>query len=610
MLELFYEEKDLVITPTRYPKPVNQVAENITVIYSEDIEAMNAHTVSEVLRWIAGIHVNSSQDFGASALVGIQGSEDRHVTVLLDGIRWNYLAGGNAETNTIPVGIIDRIEIIMGPASSSWGSSLGGVINIITKPAAGKELTGQTYTSYGEANSLDANAQVSGGGGKFGYYLYAGKQKSDGLLDDREMDSVSLYSKFNVNLPGDSGLNVSAGYSEPENHFGSFPSYDFKERSENRTVYGNTALDIALTESSMFALSGFYISRELTLTSTALGLGYTGPEDSLSRRIDYEEKEYGASANLVWDAPGNTLVVGAEASRGDLDQTVIAGDYYQYFGQPAVTESHPDIFSWALYLNDTLPLGLWALTPGIRLDHNSVSGSFFSPSLGITFQPADATLFRGTISRGFNTPALSFTGGGGIFLDPNPGLEDEEIWSYQVGFETTAIPMLRVKSTLFLHEVENSIIKVPYGGSPPAYNDIMLNSGSDQRRGIELDIKSESIRNVSMEASGNYIHFHPESENGASEVFIYNLIFSYNNPDLITARLAGHFEDMDSAETYRSNFDNVIWDFNSSKAITIGERIAATIFLRVHNLFNGNQYSLGDTKNPSRWFEGGIRLAF
>jgi len=42
--------------------------------------------------------------------------------VLLDGILWNSIAGGNAITDTIPIGIIDRIEIIKGPASSAWGS--------------------------------------------------------------------------------------------------------------------------------------------------------------------------------------------------------------------------------------------------------------------------------------------------------------------------------------------------------------------------------------------------------------------------------------------------------------------------------------------------------
>jgi len=94
---------------------------------------MNAHTVAELLNRVPGIFVNFHQDFGATSFFHIQGSDPRHVLVLLDGISWKFLSSGSVETNSIPVGIIERIEIIKGPASSAWGSSLGGIINIITR---------------------------------------------------------------------------------------------------------------------------------------------------------------------------------------------------------------------------------------------------------------------------------------------------------------------------------------------------------------------------------------------------------------------------------------------------------------------------------------------
>ncbi|MBA4395604.1 MAG: TonB-dependent receptor, partial [Desulfobacca sp.] len=138
VLRLFYKEKDLVVSATRHPKPISQVAENITVVTAKEIEEMNAHTVAEVLNRIPGLFVVFSQgigSFGSTSLLQIQGSEERHVLVQVDGITWNFLNSGAAETNSIPVGIIERIEVIKGPASSAWGSALGGVVNIITKPA-------------------------------------------------------------------------------------------------------------------------------------------------------------------------------------------------------------------------------------------------------------------------------------------------------------------------------------------------------------------------------------------------------------------------------------------------------------------------------------------
>ncbi|MFI5296126.1 MAG: TonB-dependent receptor [Thermodesulfovibrionales bacterium] len=58
-LRMFYEEKDLVVTPTRHLKPTSHVAENMTVITSGDIEEMNAHTLADVLFNVTGVQVDS-----------------------------------------------------------------------------------------------------------------------------------------------------------------------------------------------------------------------------------------------------------------------------------------------------------------------------------------------------------------------------------------------------------------------------------------------------------------------------------------------------------------------------------------------------------------------
>ena len=63
-LRMFYLEKDLVVSHTRHHKPINQVAEKISVITAEEIEAMNARTVAKVLNRVAGVFVNFNQDYG------------------------------------------------------------------------------------------------------------------------------------------------------------------------------------------------------------------------------------------------------------------------------------------------------------------------------------------------------------------------------------------------------------------------------------------------------------------------------------------------------------------------------------------------------------------
>jgi len=131
----------VVISATRSLKSISRVAENVTVITVEDIELMNAHTLADVLYTVTGVQVGFDGGPGTIAWALIQGSDFTHVTVLIDGISINNLSDNVADISSIPSQIIQKIEVIKGPASSAWGSSLGGVVNVITKSSARK--TGQ-----------------------------------------------------------------------------------------------------------------------------------------------------------------------------------------------------------------------------------------------------------------------------------------------------------------------------------------------------------------------------------------------------------------------------------------------------------------------------------
>jgi outer membrane cobalamin receptor len=117
ILRMIYKDQDLV-TPTRSPKPISQVAENITVIDSDEIEAINAHTLSDVLLHVTGVQMDIQGGPGSITNARIQGSDQRHVRVIVDGVSLNNLSDNFADIGAFPVQRIERIEIIKGPASS------------------------------------------------------------------------------------------------------------------------------------------------------------------------------------------------------------------------------------------------------------------------------------------------------------------------------------------------------------------------------------------------------------------------------------------------------------------------------------------------------------
>lgn len=611
ILRMYYKEKDLVVSSTRYPKPISQVAENITVITAKEIEDMNAHTLAEVLNRVPGIFVNFNQDFGAISLFHIQGSEPRHVLVLLDGVPWNYLNGGSAETNSIPAGIIERIEIIKGPASSAWGSSLGGVINIITKSAGNEERpTGSISASYGERDTQDSRAQIAGKAGSVGYYLFAGHQESDGLRSSRDFDNTSLYSKFKIPVSKDINIGFTMGYSEPQIGSGDFPSIDITQTGDTRTFFGTASFDALLNREFSLNFSVFHFKQKSVITSDSLGLGSTGSAGELFYEHYADEKTTGGSGKLVWRHGVHTAVLGVDLSCGKLDQTITAGSALQLYGAPASSSTQPDIDKQAIYINDTIVIDRWTITPGVRYDYNSVTGSFVSPSLGFTYRLYEDSILRASAARGFTIPPLSWTSGGALFTDPNPSLDPEEVWSYQAGAETSAINYLWLNATIFHHDLENALALDYYGGGPPAYNDIYINKGKVRRNGLEIEAETVPIYNMSMLAGFAYLDIDPQNEIGGTYNYIYNIGIRYDDKKSFRAELFGHYVWWDVDEYYMAEFDDFIWDLNLNKRIWSKEKAATELFLTAHNIFNGSQYTYGDNKNPGTWIEAGIRFKF
>ncbi|MFC1885651.1 TonB-dependent receptor [Thermodesulfobacteriota bacterium] len=610
ILRLFYKEKELVISATRHPKPISQIAENISVITAKEIEDMNAHSVADVLNRIPGLFIVFSQgtnDFGSTSNIHVQGSESFHVLVLVDGIPLNYLSDGHAETNSIPVGIIERIEVIKGPASSAWGSSLGGVINILTK-AVGKtdKPAGQIKASFGERNTRDYSAQASGKAGSVGYYLFGGGQETDGLRESRNFDAYHLYSKLSIPLSKNADMDVSVGYSEPNNNFGDFKKNNIRSTGTRRIFFSTASLTATINRNFNMNLSGYTIKQK-----SILDIDFLTPRQMFRDTIT-DEQTTGGSGKLIWKQGVHTVVMGLDADRGKLDQSLDAGPLLQLFGTPAAVETQPAISRWAVYVNDTISFDRWSITPGIRYDDNSITSSFVSPSIGVTRRIGDDSIVRASVARGFTIPSLSYTSGGGWNLDSNPALEPEKVWSYQVGFESAAFKNIWVKTAIFYHDLENafSLQRVP--GKTTA---LVVNSGSIRRKGVECEAETATFYNISIGAGFGLVNIDASDQTAPGDKssrdrYAFNIRARYEDHDVFQAQLSGSYVWWDLDGDQDAAYDDFIWDVNLSRRLFKTMQFETRLFITAHNLFNGSQYYLGDSKNPGRWIEAGIKITF
>ncbi|HEX8948961.1 MAG TPA: TonB-dependent receptor [Dissulfurispiraceae bacterium] len=607
---MFWEEKDLYVqSPTRHEKPISQVAENMTVVTAKEIEDMNAHSLSEVLSRVTGVFVDfTTADFDGSALLHIQGSAPRQVLVLLDGVVWNTLTDGTVAANDIPVRTIERIEVIKGPASSAWGSSLGGVVNIITKGTGdSRRPSGRVIASYGERTTQDDSAELAGKAGPVGYYLFAGKQESNGLRNDRAFDNYSLYAKLDLPVSKDVRIGFTGGYSEPRMDSG-IAAFDLITRSAYRTLFGTVSLDASLSPELALKASLFSFKRKFVQSNTVLGTGMLGPAGDLFKGFIDDEKTEGGSAKLIWTRGRHTAVLGTDISSGKMDMTTDVGPLYQRRGVPATTVIQPEIDKWAVFANDTITLGKFSITPGLRHDYNSVGGSFTSPSLGATYKFGEHTIGRFSVARGFSTPSLGSVFGGGLFLNPNPALNPEKVWSYQAGLESGITDYLWAKITLFRHDVKDSLVKERV--TPTSRYSIYVNDGGVRRQGVELEAETVPFHNISLKGGFAYVDIRSDDPTAPSVNYMYTTGIKYNDKKSFMAQLLGNYTWWNLTADYGAKYDAFIWDANLVKKVFSTEKTSAEIFLTAHNLFNGSYYTLNIYPDPHRWIEAGIKYRF
>ncbi|MDP3731891.1 MAG: TonB-dependent receptor plug domain-containing protein, partial [Candidatus Omnitrophota bacterium] len=173
--------KKIVVTNRRALVGLSETTENMAVINADEIKQLPAQNLGEALNYIPGIYIEPRRGFGRATSLSIQGSDSRQVRVMIDGIPLNTQASGQVNPAKFPIESVARIETIKGAASSIWGSSLGGVINVITKDTGDTLIPkGSVTTSFAGFRTKKDSFDLSGKVADFGYYLFSSYMESGG----------------------------------------------------------------------------------------------------------------------------------------------------------------------------------------------------------------------------------------------------------------------------------------------------------------------------------------------------------------------------------------------------------------------------------------------
>lgn len=582
-LLLYFKEEELVVeSPSRSPKSVSRVPENVTVVTAPDIKLMNAHTVADALNSITGVQVNLTGGPGSISSAAIQGSDISHVTVFMDGVPLNNLSDNVTDVGSIPVQNIEKIEIIKGPASSAWGSALGGVINIITKSGNNDKPGGVVSASYGERNTEDFRAETSGKEGRLGYYVNAGRLQTDGFRSHNDFAGNNAYTKLGYDITKNTSALFTVRYDKLSRGDAEDPVQDIYRNNKQETAAITFSINSSLNEKTALNLSFWRLRQSYDFYYYRLSSG------AQFLQQHFEDSGYGSSAKLFWKHEFHNVVIGMDIDRKKLTSNTLPS------GEQELTKS-------AFFANDTLSFGRVSVTPGLRNDHTNLNGDFTSPSLGLTVKIADATLLRADVARGFNIPPLSAS-------NANPDLKMETVWSYEAGAETAALRYAWLKLSGFRHEIKDVIAR-DISGKP-------VNSEKRRQQGIEIEVRTTPVYNTSLFGGVSFINTKDPDTGETVPDFpqkTYDLGLQYNDERSFKALLKGHYIYWNSfapLPSYEGKYDSFIFDLHLTDNLYNRGTQMIEVFFDIHNIFNGSQYALAPYNNPQRWLEAGLRYSF
>lgn len=196
-----YKAEDVVVTASRVEQDLMDVNMAVSVITQEEIKKSGAQTIGDLLNMVPGVRVNPDGGQGMKR-VKIRGEDSFRTLVMIDGQKISEQKSMSGSPMLIDPAMIERIEVIKGPASVLYGSdAIGGAVNIITKKGGSRPFEAEVSAGMNSSNNgTTASASLFGAYNGWRYRLGVAHENGDDLETPRGTMSPTDFNSLGANL--------------------------------------------------------------------------------------------------------------------------------------------------------------------------------------------------------------------------------------------------------------------------------------------------------------------------------------------------------------------------------------------------------------------------
>ena len=450
---------------TVYVTAEKQLQQSLGVsrISKDDIDKRPAaNDISEFVRTMPGVNLTGNTATGQRGnkrQIDLRGMGPENTLILIDGkpvnsrqserISMRGERNTRGDSNWVPVEEIESITVLRGPAATRYGSgAMGGVVNIVTKKVS-KEFKGQVnlyanqpqdskegatrrigfnlsgpiiqdtlgFRIYGNLNKTEPDAaDINAGHGNDSAAGVEGVRNKDiaGRLQWKISPAQTLILDSSYSRQG----NIYNGDTQNSNPRSALVNSLADSKAETARLY-RSAYSLTHDGAWEWGDTKNVISYERTINSH-LPEGLAGGPEGSYTGLDFVQSRlknlrFSSEANIPFKlGVDNVLTVGAEFTDSKLDDPASntqgfkdQGKTDAFNGISATRGGKASQLNWAAYVEDNISLtDKTHLIPAIRFDHNSDSGSNWSPALNFSHQIGENWLVKGGVARAYKAPNL------------------------------------------------------------------------------------------------------------------------------------------------------------------------------------------------------------
>ncbi len=465
----------------------------IEVYTAKFFKANPTPSLFDALQNINGVHPQLNCNVCNTGDIHINGLEGPYTMILIDGMPIVSGLSTVYGLSGIPQSLIERVEIVKGPASTLYGSeAVGGLINVITKkPSNAPRISLDAFgTSWGEVNT-DLAAKFNAGkkaqsllGINYFNYQNPVDKNHDGFTDVTLQNRVSIFNKWNIDRKENRVFTLAGRYVY-EDRWGGEMNWTKKDRGGNE-VYAESIF------TSRWELFGTY---QLPVKEKVLFQFSTNGhnQNSVYGDIPYMADQYIGFGQLTWfKTLGNHDFLTGLTYRYTYydDNTPATADANDLNINKAMQTNLPGLFIQdEITINEQNKVLL-----GLRYDYNSLHGSILTPRINYKWSSADKNnILRLSAGNGYRVANVftedhaALTGAREVvFLND---LKPETSWNGNLNFVKkiyAGSTFIGLDATAFYTYFDNKII-ANYDTDP---NKIIYDnlSGHAISKGISLNI--------------------------------------------------------------------------------------------------------------------------